>query len=314
MLKLLSGFLTVLAVARPARAAEVDVSTSAYDSIPQEVVIRSESDSEMRTKKPPLEIKTDDFESIKKSLEPDTDLFLFESGDFVSYSRNYPEKLSSPRVIEPWRTGFSDKTVITFYPGRKFEESSGRASGVRAAKEIQWTLSVTDEEGKIFQKYSGVGVPPDTINWSGENDQHEWLRAGHSYAPVYVFVNEYGSPKTVMGDLIKFTAIVFQKGGSLNISLDSVVVFGANKSLKNIEKPGGEALLGAAADLVKRRYYSLPVKVNVYAQTRELADLQAELIKKYLKTELMAGENIISSEGFEDTFSQQRIDISLLNK
>ncbi|HAF95781.1 MAG: hypothetical protein A2X34_03450 [Elusimicrobia bacterium GWC2_51_8] len=288
--------------------------TTSYDAIGQEIVIKSGMVFEMRTRRPPLKIKTDDFESIKKSLEPDKDLFLFESGDFVSYSRNYPEKISSSRVIAPWRTGFSDKTVITFYPRKIFEESFSRAYTGKTAKETQWTLSITDEEGKIFHKYYGTGLPPEEINWSGENDQREWLKAGHSYAPVYVFVDEYGSPKTVIGALIKFTAIVFQKGPSLNISLDSVVVFGPDKALRNIEKPGGESLLVAAADLVKRRYYGIPIKVNVYAQTKDLAEFQAELVSIFLKTELMAGENVISSEGLEDTFAQQRLDIMLLNK
>lgn len=287
---------------------------TSYDAIGQEIIIKSGMGFEMRTRRPPLKIKTDDFESIKRSLEPDKDLFLFESGDFTGYSGNYPEKISSSRVIAPWRTGFSDKTGITFYPRKIFEESFLRAYTAKTAKETQWTLSVTDEEGKIFHKCSGTGLPPEEINWSGENDQREWLKAGHNYAPMYVFVDEYGSPKTVIGELIKFTAIVFQKGAALNISLDSAVVFGPDRSLKNIEKPGGESLLAAAADLVKRRYYGLPIKVNVYAQTKDLAELQAELVKIFLKTELMAGENIISCEGLEDTFARQRLDITLLNR
>ena len=287
---------------------------TSYDAIGQEIVIKSGAEFEMKTRRPPLKIKTDEFESIKKSLEPEKDLFLFESGDFINHSRNYPERISSQRVIAPWRTSFSDKTVITFYPLKKFRESFGRTYTEKTARDTQWTLSVTDEEGKIFHKYSGTGLPPDEINWSGENDQREWLKAGHSYAPVYVFVNEHGSPKTVVGELIKFTAIVFQKNATLNISLDSVVIFGPDKSLKSVEKPGGESLLAAAADLVKRNYYGSAIRVNVYAQNKALAELQADLVKKFLKSELMAGENVISSEGLEDTFAHQRVDISLLNK
>jgi hypothetical protein len=77
-----------------------DAATS-YAEVPQEVVIKSESAEELRTKKPPLKVKYDKFESIKKSLEADKGLFLFESGDFVSFSRNHPEKLFSNRVIKP---------------------------------------------------------------------------------------------------------------------------------------------------------------------------------------------------------------------
>ena len=296
------------------RAQALAGGATSYSEVPEEIVIKSESEDKIRTAKPPLKIATDEFESIRKSLQPDKDLFLFESGEFLNLSRNYPEKLFSPRVVQPWRSGFSDKTVIAFYPQRKFLEVFNKTPTEKNAREIQWTLSVTDEEGKIFHKYTGSGLPPETINWTGENDQREWLRAGHNYAPVYVFVDETGAPKTVVGDIIKFTAIVFQKGGNLNISLDSVSIFGPTKTMKTMDKVQGEALLAATCDLIKRRYYHIPVKVNVYAQTKDLAEIQADQIKNFLKKELMTGENVISAEGFEESFSQQRIDIVLLNK
>ncbi|MFA6433340.1 MAG: hypothetical protein WCW52_01455 [Elusimicrobiales bacterium] len=297
-----------------AQEAQVAASTVTYNEVPEEIVVKSEGEDKLRTAKPPLKIATDDFESIRKSLEPDKDLFLFESGEFISLSRNYPDKLFTDGVIQPWRAGFSDKTVIVFYPLKKFEEVFSKNFTEKAAKEIQWTLSVTDEEGKIFHKYSGSGLPPESISWTGENDQKEWLSAGHNYAPVYVFVDEAGTPKTVIGEIIKFTAIVFQKGSNLNISLDSTALFGPTKSMKTIDKTQGEVLLSATCDLIKRRYYNMPVKVTVYAQTKDLAELQADQIKGFLKKELMAGESVISAEGMDDSFPQQRIDIVLLNK
>jgi len=298
--------------AAPAGAQEA--STATYNEVPEEVVIKSESSEDLRTRKPPLKVKADKFESIAQSLEADKKLFLFESADFVSFSRNYPEKLLSSRVIKPWRTSFSDRTVITLYPKRKFEEVFSRAYNDKNAKDLQWTLSITDEEGKIFHKYSGTGLPPETLSWSGENDQREWVRAGHSYAPVYVFVDEYGSPRTIIGELVKFTAIVYQKGGNLTISLDSASLFGSNKSARVLDKKTGEPLLAATADLVKRRYYNMPLRVKVYAQTKALADIQAEQVRNYLKAALMSPENLLNFEGLEDTYAQQRTDIILLNK
>jgi hypothetical protein len=297
-----------------AAAQDLPAPATAYNEVPEEVVVKSESSEDLRTKKPPLKVKYDKFESIIKSLDADKGLFLFESGDFVSFSRNHPEKLLSTRVIKPWRTSFSDRTVITFYPLRKFEELFSRSYNEKNSKELQWTLSITDEEGKIFHKYSGNGLPPESISWSGENDQREWVRAGHSYAPVYVFVDEFGSPKTIIGELVKFTAIVYQKGPNLTISLDSAALFGPNKSARALDKDKGEPLLAATSDLIKRRYYSMPLKINVYAQTKDLADLQAELVKNYLKAALMSGENLLTFEGLEDTYAQQRTDIVLLNK
>ncbi|MBI5743021.1 MAG: hypothetical protein HY952_00580 [Elusimicrobia bacterium] len=309
MLKILA---LLLVTAAPAAAQ--DASTSTYNEAPEEVVIKSASSDELRTKKPPLAVKADKFESIERSLEADKNLFKFESADFVSFSRNHPEKLQSARIIRPWRTSFSDKTVITFYPRRKFEEVFSRSYTEKNSKDLQWTLSITDEEGKIFHKYSGTGLPPEALSWSGENDAREWVRAGHSYAPVYVFVDEYGSPRTIIGELVKFTAIVYQKGGNLTISLDSAELFGPNKSARALEKLTGEPLLAATADLVKRRYYNMPLRVKVYAQTKDLADLQADLVNDYLKAALMSPDNLFAAEGQEDSYAQQRTDIVLLNK
>ena len=62
-----------------ARAAAQETSTTTFNEVPEEVVIRSESSEELRTKKPPLKVKADKFESIAPSLEADKKLFLFES-------------------------------------------------------------------------------------------------------------------------------------------------------------------------------------------------------------------------------------------
>ena len=298
----------------PAASFALASSTATYTEAPEEVVIKSESAEDVRTKKPPLKVKADKFESIAQSLEADKRLFLFESADFVSFSRNHPEKLLSARIIRPGRTSFSERSVITFYPLRKFDEVFGNAYDDKNAKDLQWTLSITDEEGKIFQKYSGSGLPPETLSWEGENAQHEWVRAGHSYAPIYVFLNESGAPKTIIGELVKFTAIVYQKGGNLTISLDSSSLFGPNKSARVLDKQKGEPLLVAAADLVKRRYYNTPLRVKVFAQAKDLAGQQAELVRNFLKASLMSSENLLTFEGLEDTYSQQRTDIIILNK
>ena len=175
--------------------AQVVESTASYNEVPDEIVIKSETEEKLRTDRPPLKMKTDDFETIRRSLDPDRDLFLFESGDFLSMSRNYPDKLFSALIVQPWRVGFSDRTVIAFYPRRKFSEVFNKNFTEKTADGIQWTLSVTDEEGKIFHKYAGSGLPPEVIDWTGENDQREWLKAGHNYAPVYVFVDNMGFPR-----------------------------------------------------------------------------------------------------------------------
>lgn len=315
MAKLVIAIFFTLALSGSPRAQEAaPASTTTYNEAPEEIVIKGEAEDTIRTVKPPFKVQTDDFESIRKSLQPDKDLLLFEPGEFLNLSRNYPDSLRLSRVIQPWRAGFNDKAVIVFYPRRKLTEAFGRDYTGKTGRDLGWTLSVTDEDGTVFHKYSGSGLPPETINWSGENDRKEWLRAGHNYAPVYVFVDETGGVKTVVDDIIKFTAIVYQKGRYLYINLDSGAVFGSRKINKTIDAAQGEGLLAATGDLLKRRYYNIPVRVNVYAQTKDLADAQADQVRNFLRKELMTGASSITTEAFDETFPQQRIDIVLKNR
>lgn len=309
MLKILA---TMLMTTVPAFAQ--DASTAAYSEAPEEVVVRSAASDELRTRKPPLKVNVDKFESIAKSLEADKTLLRFDPGDLAGLSRNHPDRLHGDRVIRPWNAALYERNTIVFHPRRKFEELFGPGRNGKAAKELQWSLSITDEEGLIFHKYSGTGLPPETLNWSGENERREWVAVGRSYAPVYVFTDEYGSPRTAIDETIKFPAVVYRRDGSLTISLDSAGLFGPNKNTRTLDKKSGEALLSAAADLISRRCYNMPLTVKVYAQSKDLADQQAGLVKERLNTSLMLAERLLSSEGSSETYARQRADIIILTK
>lgn len=302
---------------KPAETA-ISESTSAASSfeggVPEEVVVKGGGAQKVITAKPVFKIDVDGFESIRPSLEPDLKLFLSESPLSLSWSRNRPEILNNPRVIEPWRTTFSDQSGIAFHPKKRLEEIFRGRLEEKELKDFQWVLSIADEEGRVFQKYSGAGEPPQELLWSGQNERNEWIKAGHSYSAVYMFTDASGSPHTGVGNPLQFTGIVHQENSGLHISLDSVVLFGPSKLGTKIEKPLGENLVKSAADLIKRKYFNVPVKVNSYARERDLAEQQAGLVVSFLSSQLMIPQNMISGEGHEASFSEQRVDIVLLNR
>ncbi|MFH1618978.1 MAG: hypothetical protein ABIG11_03655 [bacterium] len=283
-------------------------------SVPEEVVIRGGGSRPLTTSKPAFKMAVDGFESIRASLEPDARLFLAESPSSLGWSRNRPDILHNPRVIQPWRTTFSDRTGITFNPRKRLDEIFRGGIGEKDMKDLHWALNIADEEGRIFQKYSGTGEPPEELTWSGQNDRNEWIKAGHSYSAVYMFTDAAGSPHTGAGNPLKFTGIVHQESSGLHISLDSAVLFGPGKSGTSIEKPVGTNLVVSAADLIKRKFFNLPVKVHSYARTRLLAEQQTDLVTDFLKEHLMILSTMISGEGHEASFSEQRVDIVLLNR
>ena len=257
----------------------------------------------------------DPFETIRPELKPDENLLLAVSPLTVSWRRTHPEILMNDRVIQPWRTTFSQRAGIAFKIREQLESLLGGGKG--DPKELNkwgWSLTIADEEGRVFHHYEGSGNPPEELLWSGQNDQGEWVRAGRSYSAVYTFTSPDGSPRTRVGNPLLFKGIVHQEDTGLHISLDSSVLFGTNKNGQELQEGTGTDLLRSAADLVKRRFPAIPIAVRVYANTKELGDAQATAVQKYLLRSLMVPERNISTDASRAPFSDQRVEVVLLNR
>ena len=281
--------------------------------MPKEVVITGTGGNKLKINKPPLAIEVDAFESVRESLKPDQNLLLAESPLTVVWRRTHPEFLRNERVISPSLTTFSERPGIVFSPRDQLAEVIGRKLEGREAKSYQWSLTIADEEGKVFQHYEGSGSPPEEIVWSGENDQAEWIRAGRAYSPVYMFTDPGGTPYTRAGDPLRYKGVVHQERDGLHVSLDSTILFGKAKAGEAVEKEG-LSLLRAAADLVKRKYAGVPVRVEAYAGTKSLAERQAQAVETYMAKELMLDSQDITSDSLGVGYSDQRVELILVNR
>jgi hypothetical protein len=319
MTTVIAVLLTTLCGA-PARAQDASAaqpaasSSSAPGAMPTEVVIKADA-NKLSDTKPPLAITVDPFETIRPELKPDENLLLAVSPLTVSWRRTHPEILMNDRVIQPWRTTFSQRAGIAFKIREQLESllGGGRADPKELGK-WGWSLTIADEEGRVFHHYEGSGNPPEELLWSGQNDQGEWVRAGRSYSAVYTFTSPDGSPRTRVGNPLLFKGIVHQEDTGLHISLDSSVLFGTNKNGQELQEGTGTDLLRSAADLVKRRFPAIPIAVRVYANTKELGDAQATAVQKYLLRGLMVPERNISTDASRAPFSDQRVEVVLLNR
>lgn len=282
-------------------------------SVPAEVVITDRGGSKLKVRKPPLSIEVDAFESIRDTLDPDQNLLLAESPLTVVWRRTHPEFLRNPRVIQPWLTTFSERPGIVFRPLDKLREVLQRRVTRKEAKGYQWTLTLADEEGKVFQHYEGSSHPPEELIWSGQNETGEWMKAGAAYAPVYIFTDPGGTPFTRVGKHLRFKGIVHQERTGLHISLDSSELFGRAKSGERVRK-SGMGLLRSAADLIKRRYSGIPIRVEAYSSSKDLADRQAQQVRGFLVRELMLLPQDISTDSLRTPYASQRLEIILLNR
>ena len=304
--------IAVLLLAVPARAQQAPAASPG--AMPTEVVIKAEG-NKLTDTKPPLSITVDSFETIRPELKPDENLLLAVSPLTVSWRRTHPEFLLNDRVIQPWRTTFSQRPGILFKIREQLENLLG--GGKSDPKELRkwgWSLTIADEEGRVFHHYEGSGDPPEEMLWSGQNDQGEWVRAGRSYSAVYTFTSPDGSPRTRVGNPLLFKGIVHQEDTGLHISLDSSVLFGTNKNGQDLQPGPGADLLRAAGDLVKRRFPAIPIAVRVFANTKELGDAQAAAVQQYLLRDLMVPARNISTDATRAPFSDQRVEVVLLNR
>ena len=288
---------------------------AAPGGMPTEVIIKSEdSPNKMGVQKPLLRVDVDPFESIKPSLAPDQSLLLAVSPLTVSWRRTHPELLMNNRVIQPWRTTFSQRPGIAFRVRDQLSDVLQRRVEPKEAKTYSWSFTIADEEGRVFHHDEGSNDPPEELVWSGQNDQGEWIHAGRSYSAVYTFTDPGGSPRTAVGKPLLFKGIVHQEDTDMHISLDSSVLFGNNKAESELVKPAGPELLRSGADLIKRRFTGIPISVRVFAATKELGDQQAQAVYNYLVRELMLSAKNISVDAARAAYSDQRVEVVLLNR
>jgi hypothetical protein len=281
--------------------------------LPQEVVIRAVGTNKLKVNKPSLAIEVDNFESIRDSLKPDQGLLLAESPLTVVWRRTHPEFLRNERVVSPVLTTFSERPGIAFSPKDQLQEVLGRKLEPKESRNYQWSLTIADEEGKVFQHWEGAGSPPEEIVWSGENDQGEWIRAGRAYSPVYMFTDPGGTPYTRAGEPLRYKGVVHQERDGLHISLDSQALFGKAKAAEQVEKEG-LPLLRAAADLVKRKYTGIPLRVEAYSGGKALAERQAQAVETYMEGELMLQGQDITSDALAVPYGEQRLELILVNR
>ena len=311
-MKLKTALLAILAVTWAWPAAG-QVSTAAASG--EEVDIKAEGGAtKLEAVKPPLNIEVDPFETIRPSLEPDQSLLLAVSPLTVSWRRTHPEFLHNQRVVEPWRMTFSQRPGIALRVRDQLFAFLGRKLDPKEAKGYAWNLTIADEEGRVFHHYEGSSDPPEELIWSGQNDQGEWIKAGHSYSAVYTFTDPSGSPHTIVGKPILFKGILHQEDTGLLVTLDSEILFGTSKTGTELAASKGTDLLRSAADLIKRRFTGIPIAVRVFANTKELAETQGTVVQNVLLQELMAMSKNVTVEGARAAFSDQRVEIVLLNR
>ncbi len=290
-------------------------STISSAATPTEVTVKGhEQSTRINSVKPPINIQVDPFQSLRSTLKPNQSLLLALSPSMSSWQETHPEFLMSQRVIKPWTSAFSAGSGIVFHVKKELEKAVGHSLSSEKARQYAWKLSIVNDQGRVFQKYSGPSDPPQETVWSGESQSGGYVKAGESYSPIYVFSDPEGSPHTIVGKPIILKGTIHQEADGRHLEMSSTVLFGPRRAETEIQSPEGTNLLQSAADFIKRFFPNYPLRIQVFAATDSLAHSQAEAIKTTLLKELMVPSQNLSTTSAEASFSHQRVAIIISNQ
>ncbi len=276
-----------------------------------QVVVKGQDKDAPSVAKPALDLLIDPYETIRQSIEPDDSLLLADPPALSIGAADRLPWLKSRQGAKPW----NDASVIKLEDLRlrvraEFKnkvEGGGIPDGSDAAG-LAWTVSVIDEDGRVFRGFKGSGAPPETVSWDGRSDKGRWLAPGHDYSAVYLFSSAGSPERTFVGDPIRFKALLRRDAQGLLLSLDSAALFGSKRDQVQTVSEGAAFLL-VAADLIRRTAYGSAVEVRVYGPDEGLARKQAESIRESLIPELSLPERMITAVAFDGPGSEYRVEL-----
>jgi len=286
---------------------------AAKPNAPLVIVVKGQGKEQPSIDKPLCDIPFDPYETIRRSLEPDQSLFLALSPAIDGWSRDRPIILMNSHLLQPWNDGlFKDlQTMRLRIVSVVLEDQRGRRLDLEDLKGISWSLSIVDENGQVFERFKGDGVPPEMIPWNGRSGRGQWLAAGHDYSAIYVFSRQKSAPHTFLGQPLRFPAVTHKVPKGMVIGLDSSLLFGPQRDQVTLAEPGGLNLLRASADWIRRRAHGSDIAIRIFSADKELAEAQALQVKNYLVSELSMPAKKISIAAFIAAPSDVRLDLQV---
>lgn len=220
----------------------------------------------------------------------------------VSFPIFLPAVVNSDMVLSPWRGH------LVFPPVLDLEIRRPANFAVE-----QWRLIITDDRGKIIRTIKGKGKLPDRVTWDGYTKSGEALQVGHAYAYSFSTIDRSGVPTYLFGKTVKISGFVDQQVSKIAINLDPDIVFTKGASFT----PQGNVYLREIQDLLRTQAQDLlhktaewRIRVYVYGNEVELAQLEADMVRKYLEEAWHVKEGKIAAKGVSSgSGSYSRVEI-----
>ena len=177
----------------------------------------------------------------------------------------------SPEFFSPDADGENDYLTI---------ETSIKENGTIAA----WEISVFNESGVLFKKFTGKGPAPEKFNWDGTGDNGESVESASDYNLQFSAVDTAGNISEAAADrfAVDILVIVTERGLKMRISN---IEFGFGSAV--LKKRGTKILDRVYQILEKYKNYSVVIEghsddIGSEESNLELSEKRALAVKKYL--------------------------------
>lgn len=270
------------------------ITAFAQEEISKEV-IKGEYLGKIDEKKPPTELKYDIFEVVKPYGQEGSNIYDIELQVHSEITSTPLPVLASNQIRKPWLGNILTPPITI--------------SNISVDRNVnQWELVITDAMGGLFRTFSGMGNPPEAIEWDGRDTKGNMIDLGKNYSYYLRVVNEEKKSSFQLGKKVRVPALYWREELNSVVRLDGRIVFKNNSSRIS---ESGMNLLEEAADYV-RQDVDKRLRVVVYSQNENLAMERTKRIANFLLDRIILPEKAITSViGYESVGEDRtdRIDI-----
>lgn len=258
------------------------------------IVIEGESRIRMRGDKPVDIPNPSPREAIEKDLAQRMTLISPGEKLLANVPVLLPARLASDVVLSPWHQKLWTPPVLSL---------EVRNAALVPIK--RWSLVITDDHGQVFRRIQEKGSLPPRIEWDGLGDSGEPMRVGHSYACTLSVLDKSDVPTHLANREVRVASYVHAQDNRVSVLLETRQIFVPGPALS----AEGQQRLRETRDWL-RPHHHRTIRVEVYGHDMDLAQRQAEQVRKYLANGLHLRENDIKARGHAAKDSYHRTEIS----
>lgn len=273
----------------------------AQESAVQDVTIQGEFTHKFGSERPKLQIEFDINKVVIPTIKTNRELLQKRPEELLDLQSSLPEILNSGQTISAHLNSIIAEPVSQFRIDREWD-----------FKIVRWELIISDAKGESFYKFDGRGNLPEIISWSGRDHNRQMIQPGKWYSYLMRATDMVGRVHTVVGKPFNFDAIMHQEEHGLILSMSDIAMFTRDPEASEITEQG-KLLLMETADMLKK-YYTLPIRVEVYANNLATAGKRSKNIAEYLTELLIVPDDRIKTANHTAYVANQRINIVIVNK